>query len=68
MPLYLVIFALTLISIDVDIDLLVLACRASSIGEDLPRGGRIEGLHGLALGRDCARWCIFLSKGIGPNT
>jgi hypothetical protein len=34
-------FVLTLASIDLDINLLVLACRASGIGEDLLRGCNI---------------------------
>jgi hypothetical protein len=55
---------LPLVSIDLDVYLLVLACGSSSIGEDLSRGQ----LPGLApRGCNCACWRIFLSKGIGSS-
>ena len=57
--------ALTVVSIDLDINLLVLACGASSIGEDLLRGK----LPGLPLRTStCACWHIFLSEGTWPIT
>jgi hypothetical protein len=62
-------FVLTLVSIDLDINLLVFACGTSSVGEDLLRGGQIKRLRGLApLARKRACWHIFLPKGIGPIT
>jgi hypothetical protein len=62
-------FVLTLVSIDLDINLLVLACGTSSIGEDLLRGSEIKRLLGLApLASNRASWHIFLPKGIGPLT
>ena len=62
-------FVLTPLSIDLDINLLVLACGTSSIGEDLLRGSEIKRLVGLApLESNRANWHIFLPKGIGPLT
>ena len=58
-------FGLTLVSIDLDGYLLVLACRTGGISEDLSRAQ----LFGFASrGCNCACWRIFLSKGIGSNT
>jgi hypothetical protein len=62
-------FVLTLVSIDLDINLLVFACGTSSIGEDLLRDSRIKRLLGLAPpASNRASWHIFLPKGIGPIT
>lgn len=62
-------FVLTLVSIDLDINLLVFACGTSSIGEDLLRGTEIKRLVGFAsLESNRASWHIFLPKGIGPLT
>jgi hypothetical protein len=57
-------FALTSVSIDLDINLLVLACGTSSIGEDLLRGRFL----GWPLSSNCACRHFFLSKGTGPIT
>ena len=60
-------FVLTLVSIDLDINLLVFARGTSGIGENLLRGSKIKRLPGLApLARRRACWHIFLSKGVGP--
>jgi hypothetical protein len=62
-------FVLTLVSIDLDINLLVFACGTSSIGEDLLRGIEIKRFVGFApLESNRASWHIFLPKGIGPLT
>lgn len=60
---------MTLVSIDLDINILVFACGASSIGEDLLRGSKIERHFGLAPpASNCASWHILLPKGTGPIT
>ena len=62
-------FTLTLVSIDLDINLLVLPCGTSSIGEDLLRGGKIRRLPVFSpLASNCACWHILLSKGNRPIT
>ena len=60
-------WALTLVSIDLGIHLLVLTCGTSSIGEDLLRGNKIKRRPGLApQARNCTCWHINISKGNRP--
>ena len=62
-------FVLTLVSIDLVINLLVFACGTSSINKDLLRGSKIERALGLApLACNPASWHIFLPEGVGSLT
>jgi hypothetical protein len=62
-------FVQTSVSVDLDINLLVLACGTGSIGEDLLRDIWIRRILGLApMANNCAGWHILLSKRIWSIT